>query len=195
MSESKLNVKTLIAAIVISVILSVSVSYMIIPSGTGELGSQGPIGETGPPGPKGEKGEAGPQGLTGLQGPQGSTGPEGPQGPPGEPYPGFELEYDFINGQWNEIATWTGSASRTTELFSVPSLQIRITWDLDTGEISAFYISLYEQGDAYPTDSWLDVSAQPQGETMAYINPGAYYLDFDVINCDYTVTVEVYVPP
>jgi len=174
MSESKLNVKTLIAAIVISVLLSVSVSYMIIPSGTGELGSQGPIGETGPPGPKGEKGDTGPK---------------------GEPYPGFELEYDFINGQWNEIATWTGSASRTTELFSVPSLQIRITWDVDAGPISVFVIYLYEQGDTYPTDSWVDVSTQPQGETMAYINPGAYYLDFDVINCDYTVTVEVYVPP
>jgi len=177
MSESKLNVQTLIAAIVISVILSVYVSYMIIPSGTDELGPRGLIGETGPPGPKGEKGDT------------------GPQGPPGEPYPGFELEYDFINGQWNEIATWTGSASRTTELFSVPSLQIRITWDLDAGQISGFYIYLYEQGDAYPTDSWLDVSAQPQGETMAYINPGAYYLDFDLVNCDYTVTVEVYVSP
>ena len=83
MSESKLNVQTLIAAIVISVILSVSVSYMIIPSGTGELGSQGPIGETGPPGPKGEKGDTGTQGLTGLQGPQGETGVTGPPGPVG----------------------------------------------------------------------------------------------------------------
>ena len=162
MGENKTNFQTGIIAVVISVILSVGISYMVISNPHEIVGPQGPIG---------------------------------PQGPPGEPYSGFELEYGFINGQWNEIATWTGSASRTTELFSVPSLQIRITWDVDAGPISVFVVYLYKQGDTYPTDSWVDISTQPQGETMAYINPGAYYLDFDVIKCDYTVTVEVYVPP
>ena len=85
--------------------------------------------------------------------------------------------------------------SQSRQVISVSQEPLIRTWDLDTGQFPAFYIYLYEQGGAYPTDSWIDVSAQPQGETMAYINPGAYYLDFDVINCDYTVTVEVYVPP
>lgn len=201
MSNSGINLTTLAAAVIISVILSVGISYTILPGILSVEGPQGPTGSQGPTGLKGDAGPTGPQGPQGIQGPlgtqgeQGPPGPEGPQGLPGEPYTGFELEYDFVNGQWNEIASWTGSASRTTELFLVPSQQIRITWDLDTGQISGFYISLYEQGDAYPTDSWSDVSAQPQGETMAYINPGVYYLDFGVVNCDYTVTVEVYVPP
>ncbi len=163
---------------------------MIIPSGTGELGSRGPIGETGPPGPKGEKGEAGPQGLTGLQGPQ------GPEGPQGKPYSGLVLEYDFINGQWNEIASWTGSASHITELFVVPAQQIRITWDLSfTDDYPQFNMELCELGDFIQTEFWYMLTEQPQGKTMAYISPGTYYLKFSVFLCTYNVTVEVYVPP
>jgi len=198
MSESKLNVQTLIAAIVISVILSVSVSYMIIPSGTGELGSQGPIGETGPPGPKGEEGDTGPQGLTGLQGPQGTDGsqgpqgligPEGPPGPPGEAY-SYEEFLEYISEELDTVKTWTGSADRKTELFYIPVNQIKITWSLVTQQYSGFTLWLYEEGDEYYTEGWLSLDDQPQGETYAYITPGYYYLEFSVLNCQYTVTVE-----
>ena len=183
MSESRLNVQTLIAAIVISVILSVSVSYMIIPSGTGELGPQGPIGEPGPPGPKGEKGDTGPQG------PQGPAGPEGPLGPPGESY-SYEEFLEYISEELETVKTWTGSADRKTELFYVPVNQIKITWSLKTQQYASFSISLYEEGDEFYTDFWMSLEDQPQGETYTYITPGYYYLEFSVLNCQYTVTVE-----
>jgi len=189
MSESKLNLQTLIAAVLISVILSVSISYMIVPSGTGEPGLQGPIGETGPPGSKGEKGDAGPQGSTGSQGPQGPAGPEGPPGPPGESY-SYEEFLENISEELETVKTWTGSTDRKTELFHVPVNQIKITWSLVPSQYSSFTIVLYEEGDEYPTDSWLSLEEQPQGETYAYIDPGYYYLEFSVYSCQYTVTVE-----
>ena len=185
MSESKLNVQTLIAAIVISVILSVSVSYMIIPSGTGELGSQGPIGETGPPGPQGPIGE------TGSPGPQGETGPQGPLGPPGPPGESYSYEefLEHISEELDTVKTWSGSASITTELFYVPVNQIKITWELETTAFTLFGIVLYEEGADVMTSMWT-IQADPQGVTYAYIEPGYYYLDLAAANCEYTVTVE-----
>jgi len=189
MSESKLNVQTLIVAIVISVIVSVSVSYMIVPSGTGELGLlpddfiQGPVGETGPPGPQGETGSPGPQGETGPQGSQ------GPPGPPGEAY-SYEDFLEYVSEELETMKTWTGSADRKTELFHVPVNQIKITWSLMPQQYSGFTIWLYEEGEEYPTESWLSLDEQPQGETYAYIDPGYYYLEFTVFKCQYTVTVE-----
>lgn len=32
--------------------------------------------------------------------------------------------------------------------------------------------------------------ARAKGETYAYIDPGNYYIDLSVANCEYTVTVE-----
>ncbi len=198
MSENKLNVKTLIAAIVISVILSVSVSYMILPSGTGEIGTQVQIGETGPMGPKGEKGDTGPQGLTGPQGSQGESGPSGlkgekgdtgPQGLPGEAY-SYEDFLEYVSEELETVLTFSGSTTRKTNLFYVPVNQIKISWDLDVGQFSMFTIFLYEEGDYIYTDTWMSLEAQPQGDTYAYIDPGYYYLDFSVYNCQYTVTVE-----
>ena len=66
MSESKLNVQTLIAAILISVVLSVAISYSVISR------------ETGPLGPEGIQGPQGEQGIQGIQGPQGVPGEMGP---------------------------------------------------------------------------------------------------------------------
>ena len=189
MSENKLNVQTLITAVVISVILSVSVSYMIIPSGISEIGPQGSPGEAGPPGPKGEKGDTGTQGLTGLQGPQGPIGPEGPLGPPGETH-SYEEFLEYISEELETILTFSGSTTRKTNLFYVPVNQIKISWDLDGGQLSSFTMYLYEEGDNMYTDTWMSLEAQHQGDTYAYIDPGYYYLHFWVYSCDYTVTVE-----
>lgn len=207
MSEKTLNVTTLIVAVAISVVLSVGISYIMLPSIITTVGQQGPQGPPGPQGSQGIQGPPGPQGTSGPQGAQGPTGttgatgprglqgPEGPQGVPGESYAGFMLNYDFINGQWNEVATWSGSADRITELFEVPSQQMRVTWDLDTEQYSSFSIQIKEQGDDYYTYFWTSLDAQPQGESMAYVDPGVYYLELGVYNCEYTITVEVYVPP
>ena len=187
MSNSDINTNTLLAAVIISVILSVVISYAVLPNVPSNEGSQG---RQGPPGPQGP---AGPQGIQGEHGPSGPTGPQGPQG---EPYSGFELPYDLINGQWNEIASWTGSASRITDLFVVPAQQIRIKWDLNvTYDLPMFHIELWELGDTLWTEYFTALTDQPQGETMAYITPGTYYLKFHVLMTSYNITVEVYAPP
>ncbi len=83
MSESKFNLPTFIAAILISVILSVSISYYAIPGQPGPAGPQGSQGEVGLTGPQGEVGLTGPQGSPGLQGIQGIRGIRGESGEQG----------------------------------------------------------------------------------------------------------------
>lgn len=56
MSEIKFNLPTLIAAILISVVLSVTISYSLISGQPGPEGPPGPQGEVGPTGPKDEQG-------------------------------------------------------------------------------------------------------------------------------------------
>jgi len=53
MSVSKLDTTTLFAAIIISVVLSVGVSYVAISGKPGPQGIQGPIGPQGPQGIQG----------------------------------------------------------------------------------------------------------------------------------------------
>ena len=68
------NTKNAVVVIVISVLLSVTISYLIAPTKQGEQGLQGASGIQGP---QGEQGIQGPQGSPGLVGPQGERGPEG----------------------------------------------------------------------------------------------------------------------
>ena len=206
MSETKINMKTMIIAVVISVILSVGISFMISPSPQEIVGSQGPpgpqgaigdtgiqgvVGPQGPPGEtgQGEKGDPGPQGERGSQGPVGQMGPAGPEGPPGESY-SYEEFLEYVSEELETVLTFSGSTDRTTNLFYVPVNQIKISWVIDTGQISFFSIYLCEEGDDYYTETWGSLEDQAQGDTYAYISPGYYYLEFSVMNCDYTVTVE-----
>ena len=196
MSDNKINMQTVIIAVVISVILSVGISYMISPSSQEAVGPQGPPGtegNTGPQGLPGEKGDPGPQGERGSQGLTGPTGPPGPEGPPGESY-SYEEVLEYVSEELEAVLTFTGSTDRNTNLFYVPVNQIKISWDLDVGQISAFSIWLYnyKEGVDYLTDIWGSLVEQPQGDTYAYVDPGYYYLEFDVIRCDYTVTVETF---
>jgi gas vesicle protein len=102
--------------------------------------------------------------------------------------------FNYTSGSWIVLKTWTGSADKTTELFNVPSDQVRISWDLYVGDIAYFSISLLKKGGEWPVDSWSSLDEQPKGETYAYLSPGEYYFEFSVINCDYTVTVEAITP-
>lgn len=189
---------TVIIAVVIAVVLSSATSYFMI-SSFGKSGPQGPQGERGPTGLQGLQGVRGEQGPRGATGPKGDTGsqgiqgPTGPQGPPGEPFEGYEMDYDYTAGTWNSLKTWTGSADRNTELFEIPSQQVRISWDLSLGQYSTFWIHLRSQSGG-ASGTW-HASDQPIGDTMAYIDPGHYYLEFSVMDTYYEITIEVYVPP
>jgi len=213
MSESKINTSTLIITIAISVILSVGISYLVLPSiingvpetqgligPRGPQGIQGPIGLTGDLGPAGLEGSQGPQGeqgligLTGEVGPTGLQGPQGEQGPPGEPLSGYVLPFDYTSGSWNTIKTWTGSADRITELFYVPVTQLKLKWDLQpTYSINGLALYVYEEGGIFQ-EVFTGLSDQLIGETMVYLEPGNYYLEFSVSSMEYQVSAEVYIP-
>ncbi|MBA7629911.1 hypothetical protein ES703_37418 [subsurface metagenome] len=195
MSDNKINTQTVIIAVVISVILSIGISFVISPSSQGSKGPQGLQGEPGPQGargetgPRGATGNSGPQGEKGIQGQTGSRGSQGEQGPPGESYT-YEEFLEYVSEELETVLTFSGATDRSTNLFYVPTNQIKISWDLDPGQISLFIITLYEEGDTYSLTSWSSLEDQPQGDTYAYISPGYYYLKFSVVNCEYTVTVE-----
>jgi len=176
--SSKIDTTTLIVAVIVSVFLSVGASYVMLPDLKGELGPRGPIGLDGPQGPIGPAGSQGPIGL---------EGPRGEEGPPGDPFEGYLLPIEYTSGSWNTIKTWIGSADRVTELFSAPTSQLRIKWDLDTSENSLFYMYLYGDGDSYSTQAWT-------AETMAYVDPGVYYFEFSVSSVGYQISVDVYIP-
>ena len=212
MSDNKINMQTVIVAVALSVILSVGISFIVLPSSQGVDGPQGPEGQQGPQGVRGdagvqgpegqqgpqgvrgetgqgEKGDPGPQGERGLQGLTGPRGPTGAEGPPGEAY-SYEDFLEYISVELETVITFSGSTDRITNLFHVPTNQIKISWDLNPDEYSSFSIKLYEEGDSIWTEFWSALDDQPRGDTYAYIDPGYYYLEFSVWSCDYTVTVE-----
>lgn len=124
MSNNEINWKTVIIAVVISVILSGVISYMILPAGpqgpqglkgdTGDVGPEGPIGLTGEQGIQGLQGLPGLPGEQGIQGVKGDTGDIGPQGPPGVNI----IEYNNI-GSVSDITTTTQNLGSVT--LSVPT--------------------------------------------------------------------------
>ena len=185
MSSRSLDINTILVAVIIATIFSVGISYIVLPKGL-----QGPAGPQGTTGPQGQTGPAGPQGPPGPTGPQGTAGP---QGPSGDPFSGFVLPYDYTSGVWNTVQSWSGSADRKTELFYIPARQMKISWNLNVQPYGGFSLYLYNE-DGYQIDSWLFIENQPNGETMAYVEPGNYYLDFSVYRITYQVTVQVYVP-
>ncbi len=190
MSGTTINIQTVIVAVVISVILSVGISYMVSPSG----GSQGLQGEPGPQGERGLKGDTGPRGATGAMGPRGATGPQGstgPRGPQGESYT-YEEFLEYVSVELDTVLTFSGSTSRTTNLFYVPTNQIKISWDLDleSTDWSTFNLILYEEGSTMWEVFLTSLQYEPQSDTYAYITPGYYYFEFTVYLCDYTLTVE-----
>lgn len=102
MSRRTIDIRTLSVAIIVSVVLSVSISYTII---SGKPGPQGPTGEEGPMGP---------------QGPAGATGPQSPPGPQGPPGPLGIMNPDYDSG-WSSTKSddfiMVDHNLDTTELF------------------------------------------------------------------------------
>ncbi len=101
----------------------------------------------------------------------------------------LQLAFNYTPGTWSMLKTWNGSADRTTELFYVPSNRTKITWSLELGQYPYFSIRMRNEKGLY-VDSWLSLEEQPEGISYMYVDPDNYYLEFSVVNCSYTVTVE-----
>ena len=99
----------------------------------------------------------------------------------------------YAKGEWNLIAVFTGSTDKTTELFQVPSSEIRISWELQPGEYATFSIWMERHMEAW-FDAWTGLEAQSEGETYAHGLPvGQYFLDLTAYSVQYTVTVEAWI--
>lgn len=100
----------------------------------------------------------------------------------------------YTKGEWNLLKTFSGSTERTTELFIIPSSEIKIGWDLKPGSYASFSIWLYDEQGKY-VEAWLHLQEQLQGETYAHaLSTGNYYLELSVYDVQYTVVVEAWIP-
>jgi len=96
--------------------------------------------------------------------------------------------YNYTVGPWNTIKIWSGSSSKTTELFSV-SNQIKISWNNEMGDYSALTITLYTK-ESVIKGTWMINKEDPKGETFAYVTPGLYYLEINPYYCRYEIRIE-----
>ena len=173
--SGKLNVQTLLVAVIISVILSVGISYTIISPD----GSQGATGDTGA---RGATGDTGARGATGPKGDPGEDGVDGTDG-------GSEADIPFPTLEPDVIGSWSGSSDKTTAPFTVTGNAIQITWETQSNQYSVMYIYLYKMGETFPEATWGGLNMQSDS-TYAYISPGTYYLDISCASTTYTITVE-----
>jgi len=100
----------------------------------------------------------------------------------------------YTRGQWNLLETFSGSTDKSTELFSVPSSELRISWDLQLGMYPHFTIWLYDERGRM-IDGWTSLEDSPEGETYVHaLSIDKYYLEFSVMDIQYTVTIEAWIP-
>jgi len=166
MSESKFNLPTLIAAILISVVLSFAISYSVISPKTGPPGPDGPQGPQGEVGLTGSKGEQGPKGEQGLKGDRGEVGLQGPQGERGPT--GFYSVYQatgsyveisgIVNGEltqtrpegWGKegwlIQGTSGKTSETVSLYQKPDYSSFMSQTVTIGSDQGFVITFKGSG-------------------------------------------------
>ena len=95
---------------------------------------------------------------------------------------------------YSKITTFTGTSDQTTTYFSTSSSDLKIDWSYGSSKpMSAMLIiSLYQQGNSKPADSFMTNMGQPSGTTYEHnLNAGNYYLHISATDTDggYTVTV------
>lgn len=87
------------------------------------------------------------------------------------------------------IKTWTGSSDKTTDLFYVPTKQVRISWAIaKTSSYTQLMIVITNPQKTY-FEYWA-IENDLLGETYAYLRPGNYYLEISAINVKYVVMIE-----
>ena len=107
----------------------------------------------------------------------------------------LEALVSWEKGKWNEIATFSGSSSLTTEYFPVVGTELRIGWAWNPDmPFSMFNLELYRAGADFYT--WFGISLADEGYTYVHdVQPGTYYLDIQEANIGaWVVIVEVFVP-
>lgn len=107
-----------------------------------------------------------------------------------------QLVPPLTKGEWNTIITFTGSASRTTELFVIPSENWRINWTYTGGSLAVFGFFVYPEGETTLYVESLSTMGSSQSDvTYIYEGTDSFYVKLIVANIDeWTLTVEVFIP-
>jgi len=102
----------------------------------------------------------------------------------------------LTRGEWNTITTFTGSTSKTTELFYIPSGTWRINWTYTDGTLAVFGFFVYPEGETMMFVESLSTMGPSQSDTTyVYEGSGNFYIKLTSANIDqWTLTVEAFVP-
>jgi len=101
----------------------------------------------------------------------------------------------LTKGEWNTITTFTGSASKTTELFYIPSGTWRINWTYTGGSLAVFGFFVYPEGETVMFVESLSTMGSSQSDTTyIYEGLGNFYVKLVVSVDEWTLTVEAFVP-
>jgi len=96
-------------------------------------------------------------------------------------------------GEWNTIATFTGSTSKTTELFSIPSDTWRIKWTYTGGSGTVFGFYAYPQGHSiFYEESLFTIGPSQSDTTYVYDGPDNYYLKVTT-DAEWTIIIEAFI--
>ena len=171
MSEGKLNVKTVIVAVILSVIISVG-SFTVMKDSF-----------------------IGPQGEQGIQGIEGVEGIQGVQGIPGVPAPvrGWS-DSEVIHINREPLGT---TDTYTSSVFMVQGTEIRLVWVIPPPDEPTLYCGLgisimYANGTFYA--GRLLTEPQKMSCDIRIRSPGEYYLEISSFALtEYTLTVWEYI--
>lgn len=106
-----------------------------------------------------------------------------------------QLVPSLTKGEWNTIVTFTGSASKTTELFYIPSGTWRINWTYTGGSLAVFGFFVYPEGETVMFVESLSTMGSSQSETTyIYEGLGNFYVKLVVSVDQWTLAVEAFVP-
>ena len=107
-----------------------------------------------------------------------------------------QLVPPLTKGEWNTIKTFTGSASKTTEVFYIPSETWRINWTYTGGSLAVFGFFVYPEGETVLFVESLSTMGSSQSDvTYIYEGPESFYVKLIVANIDqWTLTVQAFVP-
>jgi len=102
----------------------------------------------------------------------------------------------LTKGEWNAITTFTGSTSKTTELFHIPSGTWRINWTYTDGALAVFGFFVYPEGETVMYVESLSTMGPSQSDTTnIYEGPSNFYIKLSAANIDeWTLTIEAFIP-
>jgi hypothetical protein len=93
------------------------------------------------------------------------------------------------DGEWHEIASWSGTETMATETFDVSSERWRIKWTAKNGEYGGVVqVYVYDDGDNIKA---LAANTTNGGSDVSYVEgSGRHRLMINSVNANWTVTVE-----